>query len=94
LVKKVTGGGDADEAKVADAFEEFQQFAGVLNQHLEGRDWLVGDDITLADLSVAANLTYAEAVGIDIEPFANIKRWYGTIEARDSWQKTAPPPTA
>jgi glutathione S-transferase len=94
LVKKVTGGGEADEAKVAEALGDFEQVAGVLNGHLEGRNWLVGSDITLADLSVAANLTYAGVVGIDIEPYANIKRWYGSIEERDSWQKSAPPPTS
>jgi glutathione S-transferase len=92
LVKKVTGGGEADEAKVSDALGDFQQFAEVLNGHLEGRDWLVGDGITLADLSVAANLTYAGAVGIDIEPYADIHRWYKSIEARDAWQRSAPPP--
>jgi glutathione S-transferase len=93
LVKKVTGGGEADEAKVSDALGDFQQFAEVLNGHLDGRDWLVGDGITLADISVAANLTYAPAVGIDLEPYPNISRWYGTIEERDAWKKSAPPPT-
>jgi len=94
LVKKVTGGGEADEAKVSDALGDFQQFAEVLNGHLDGRDWLVGDGITLADISVAANLTYAPAVGIDLEPYANIRRWYDSIEAREAWKKSAPPPTS
>jgi glutathione S-transferase len=94
LVKKVTGGGEADEATVSDALGDFQQFAEVLNGHLEGRDWLVGDGITLADVSVAANLTYAPAVGIDLEPYANIRRWYDSIEAREAWKKSAPPPTS
>lgn len=93
LVKKVTGGGESDEAKVEDALGDFQQFAKVLDGHLEGRGWLVGDGITLADLSVAANLTYASAVGIDLEPYPNILRWYDSIETRDAWQKSAPPPT-
>jgi len=47
-----------------------------------------------SDLSVAANLTYAGVVGIDLEPYANIRKWYGTIEARDAWQRSAPPPAA
>ncbi len=92
LVKKVVGAGEPDEAKVAEGLEEFQQFASVLDGCLEGRDWLVGDGITLADYSVAANLTYASAVGIEIEPFANIRRWYEAIEGRDAWQRSAPPP--
>lgn len=93
LVKKVVGAGEPDEAKVAEGLEEFQQFASVLNGCLEGRDWLVGDGITLADYSVAANLTYAPAVGIEIEPFSNISHWYDAIQERDAWQRSAPPPT-
>ena len=92
LVKKVVGAGEPNEAKVAEGLEEFQQFASVLDGCLEGRNWLVGDGITLADYSVAANLTYAPAVGIEIEPFANIRRWYEAIERRDAWQRSAPPP--
>jgi glutathione S-transferase len=92
LVKKVVGAGEPDEAKVAEGLEEFQQFASVLDGCLEGREWLVGDGITLADYSVAANLTYAPAVGIEIEPFSNISRWYDAIQERDAWQRSAPPP--
>ena len=94
LVKGAVGAGEPDETKVEEGLHEFQQVATVLNGHLEGRDWLVGDGITLADLSVAANLTYASTVGIDLEPYANINRWYGAIEARDSWKRSAPPPTS
>jgi hypothetical protein len=42
---------------------------------------------------VAANLTYASTVGIDLGPYANIGRWYAAIEQRDSWKRSAPPPT-
>jgi len=92
LAKGMIGGGEPDEAKIAEGLGEFERFAAVLDGHLEGRDWLVGDGITLADLSVAANLTHAAASGIDTAPYGNLSRWYRAIEARDSWQRSAPPP--
>lgn len=91
LIKKTMGIGMPNEGTVEAAVADFKRYAAVLNGHLEGRDWLVGDNITLADLSVAAKLTYAPAVAVSIGPFDNIDRWYGAIEARDSWQKSAPP---
>lgn len=91
MIKKVMGMGDADETRVEAAIGDFKRFAAVLEAHLEGREWLVGDDITLADLSVAAKLTYAPAAAVSIGPFDNISRWYEAIESRDSWIESAPP---
>jgi glutathione S-transferase len=85
-------GKDPDQAMVDQGLTEFQRFAGVLEGHLEGRDYLVGESLTLADFSVAANLTFAGPAGIDLQPYPNIRQWYATIEARESWQKSAPPP--
>lgn len=91
MIKKTMGLGNPDETKIEKAIADFKRFAAVLDGHLEGRSWMVGDDITLADISIAAKLTYAPASAISIGPFDNINRWYSTIESRDSWLKSAPP---
>ena len=44
-----TGGGDPDEDMITTGQKEFTRFAGILDSHLEGRDWIVGDGLTLAD---------------------------------------------
>jgi glutathione S-transferase len=38
---------------------------GVLNDHLEGRDWIAGDGITNADLSCCGYLYYPEPFGFE-----------------------------
>jgi len=81
-----------DETVVAQGLEELDRFAKVLNGHLQGRDYLVGSDLTLADLSVAASFTYAKPAKIDLAPYPNVARWYASIEALDAWKKSAPPP--
>ena len=91
MIKAMMSRGPADEAVVEKAMEELGRFAGVLNSHLEGRDWLVGDSLTLADLSIAAKLGFAAPAGIDLAQWPQIQRWYGAIEELDAWQKSAPP---
>jgi glutathione S-transferase len=83
-------GQEPDEARIEEAAAKLRRHAKALDQHLEGRDWLVGDAMTLADLAVAANLTYAEATGMPMDEFPNIARWYATIEALPAWQSSRP----
>lgn len=91
LLKPRLGLGNPDEAKIADAATELERFAAVVDGHLEGRQWLVGDGLTLADFSLAASLTHAAPAGIDLGHHGNIGRWYEGIEKLESWKKSAPP---
>jgi glutathione S-transferase len=57
-----------------------------LDAHLGGRDWIVGDAPTNADLSCCGYLFYPEPFGFDREGWANIDRWLGNIEALPGWK--------
>ena len=83
-------GQETDEDRLAEAIAKFRRHAKALEEHLDGRDWLVGDAMTLADLAVAANLTYADACGLPMDELANVRRWYAAIEALPAWQSTRP----
>lgn len=58
----------------------------VLNTHLEGRDWIVGDGITNADISCCGYLYYPEPFGFDRSEWANIDRWLANISQVDGWK--------
>ncbi|MDU8927403.1 glutathione S-transferase [Alisedimentitalea sp. MJ-SS2] len=58
----------------------------VLNAHLEGRDWIVGDDITSADISCCGYLFYPEPFGFDRTEWPNIDRWLSNIENTPGWE--------
>ena len=58
----------------------------VLDTHLEGRDWIVGDAITNADISCCGYLFYPEPFGFDRADWPNIDRWLGGIEALPGWK--------
>ena len=58
----------------------------VLNTHLEGRDWIVGDDLTNADISCCGYLFYPEPYGFVRADWPNIDRWLSNIENTPGWK--------
>ena len=57
-----------------------------LDSHLKGRDWIVGDGITNADLSCCGYLFYPEPFGFDRADWTNIDRWLSNIENTPGWK--------
>ncbi|WP_299412508.1 glutathione S-transferase family protein [uncultured Sulfitobacter sp.] len=58
----------------------------LLNTHLEGRDWIVGDGITNADLSCCGYLYYPEPFGFDRGAYANIDAWLTRLSETPGWK--------
>ncbi len=58
----------------------------VLNQHLDGRDWVVGDQVTIADTTLCSYLYYPEPFGFDRADWPHIARWLDRIAAQPGWQ--------
>jgi glutathione S-transferase len=59
---------------------------GVLEAHLEGRDWIVGTEPTLADLACCGYLYYPEPWGFDRTGSPNIDAWLDRIAALPGWK--------
>ncbi|PYG28369.1 glutathione S-transferase family protein [Pelagimonas varians] len=59
---------------------------GILNDHLKGRDWIVGKGITNADISCCGYLFYPEPYGFNRADWPEIDRWLSNIEALDGWK--------
>ena len=58
----------------------------ILNAALEGRDFLVGDAITHADMTCCGYLYYPEPFGFDRSAWPNINRWLTNISATPGWK--------
>ena len=54
----------------------------------EGKRFVTGDTLTVADFSLGAAMKLADIAHYPIEPYGEIKRWYGTLSALPAWQKT------
>ncbi|WP_119462179.1 glutathione S-transferase family protein [Rhodospirillaceae bacterium SYSU D60014] len=82
--------GDPDATALERATVQFKRFAGVLNNHLRGRDYLVGDGLTVADFAVAASLPYADEAGIPLDGFSEIQRWHARLNELEAWRHPFP----
>ncbi|MHA7851276.1 glutathione S-transferase family protein [Roseovarius sp.] len=59
---------------------------GVLDAHLEGRDWIVGQSLSHADLCCCGYLFYPEPFGFERADWPNIDRWLSNVEALPGWK--------
>jgi glutathione S-transferase len=57
-----------------------------LNAHLEGREWIVGDGITNADLSCCGYLYYPEPFGFDRAEWPHIDAWLTRLSETPGWK--------
>jgi glutathione S-transferase len=90
FVKPLLQLGDPDPQVVQHATERFHTEARVLETHLATHRFLVDNSLTLADFSVAADLTYAVPGRFPLDDYPQIRAWYARIEQLPAWQHTAP----
>jgi glutathione S-transferase len=90
IIKPRLGLGAPDAAKVEEALANFHRFAAVLDKRLEGKQYVVGDSMTLADLTLASSLMYARQSEVPLAEFPNTDAWFSRMSDMDAWKKTNP----
>lgn len=58
---------------------------GRLEAHLEGRDFLVGDAPTIADVAIYSYTAHAPEGNVSLEEYPNVRRLLANIEALDGF---------
>ncbi len=92
VIKPYLGLGEPNAAAVEEATNFFRRFAAVLDAHLEDRDYLVGDKLSIADFGVAVLLPWAEQAQLPVGEFAHIQRWHERMMALPAWRDPFPAP--
>ena len=54
---------------------------GVIDNELEGEDWIAADRPTIADVALYSYISAAPEGNVDLSPYANIGAWLSRIEA-------------
>jgi glutathione S-transferase len=90
LIKPRFGLGETDEKVVAEATSAFRRSASVLEAHLDGRDWIMRDAMSVVDFSVGATLPYAEAAHIPLRDYPRIAGWHDRLQALPAWREPFP----
>jgi len=58
----------------------------IMETHLEGRDWLAGEEVTIADFACCGYLYYPEDFTFLRTEYPNIDRWLDAIAALPGWK--------
>ncbi len=82
----VLGLGAPDPGFVARGSHNFARFASVLDRHLQGRRWIVGERLTIADFSVGTLVPTAARCGLPVDEFHEIRRWSDSLFALPAWR--------
>ena len=64
---------------------EAKRLYGVLDAHLEGREYIAGD-YSIADIACFPWIMTHKAQGLTLDDYPNVKRWYALLRARPALQ--------
>ena len=73
-----------DPEAAAAGIATLQKPFNVLNDALSGRDYLLGDTFSVADLNVASVFAWARAAGIDFAEQPHLDAWLGRCLSREA----------
>ena len=77
--------GERDEQRVEQAREELRRCLYYLREKLDGKQYLVGNQFTLADAAFAPRMIVLGRLGFEFEPaLAPVQQWVERIRARPS----------
>ena len=65
-----------------------RRFGAVLNKRLDGSTYVVGDALTVADLTIASTLMYAKQTDVPLGEFPNVAQWFARLTEMDAWRKS------
>jgi glutathione S-transferase len=77
---------DPDKAVMAEFRKRAEAAWAVLNAHLDGRHYVVGDALTIADLSLCGYLFFDDEIGVDWNDYPNLRDWLARIRGEPRWK--------
>ncbi|MBT6205987.1 MAG: glutathione S-transferase N-terminal domain-containing protein [Alphaproteobacteria bacterium] len=66
---------------------EYDRCLGVLERRLEGRDWIVGEDYSIADMICWPWVLIAKPLSSSLDAFPNVSRWRKAVKERPAVQR-------
>lgn len=70
------------------ALKELSDYLAILDAHLAGRSYVVGDTFSLVDCAAASFIPFAARLGVDTGPLANVQAWSGRCMQRPALART------
>lgn len=91
LVAKPTFGlGEANSGLVEHYIEDFDRYGAALDKHLEGREFMVGNDWTIADYAIGhIEMFQSQLKVIDWSKYPNLLAFYERLRKNPHWIASA-----
>jgi len=77
---------DPDPAVLAEFGKRARAAWGVLDAHLASRAYVVGERLTIADLSLCGYLFFDDEIGVDWTAFPAIDAWLARLKSEPRWK--------
>ena len=77
---------DPQPAVLAEFRKRAETAWGILDAQLAGRTYVVGDRLTIVDLSMCGYLFWPDEIGVDWAAYPNIAAWLARIAATPRWR--------
>jgi glutathione S-transferase len=77
---------DPDPAVMAEFRRRAESAWRILGAHLQGRHYVVGDGLTIADISMCGYLFFDDEIGVDWSVYPSIRDWLDRIRSEPRWK--------
>lgn len=90
VVKKTFNLGAPDREALKAEVDELRRQAKILDAHLQGRDYVACDRLTIADFRLAAMAAYWRVAEMPIDDFPDVARWLDGLMRIPAWKEPWP----
>ncbi len=94
VIRPMFGMGEVDGEAEAAALARTRRELQVLDAHLAERKFILGPNLSLADVSVAITFPYADKANIPLGDYPAVARWNDRLRALPHWEAPFPEVTA
>ena len=81
-----------DENAIKKAMDELPKLFKILDNQLEGKEYILGDKFTVADINVGSVVMVAQMAQYDYSSYKNVSRWMAKLNDRPSFEQIPFPP--
>lgn len=87
-IKRLQGGGQPNSVMLRAAYHNIKGHLEYISWLTERRNWIAGNEITLADLAAAAQISLIDYLNdVPWDNYPNTKDWYARIKSRPSFRQ-------
>ena len=80
----------SDEATIAQCTKDLDRPLTVLEGELTGKDYILGDHFSTADLNVASVMCWAKTAKLDMAKYPRVADWLSRCMARPAFKAKSP----